>query len=293
MNQESAQATLSYIGLLGGAFVLTAMFYEWLAGKYKDGRKTKTDWKMTSLGLLGVVLFQRPLMMIIVFSIGAALFPHYAESFKWVDQEYFWSSLLAIVLIDELIHGYFHKFAHDRKPKNKTLQKIQNFYKGAHRVHHTNGGNDGKGEINVMQTFAVNWCWFLILPNYILGIVFLYLGFYEAFFWAFIIKNIWGLHNHTNWNYDLYFLNHKYAWVRKTMYALCHVIVFPTMHHQHHSRSKNSARNMQNIVALYDWLLWGTLAIETEKPKISGWRQNKKEEDNVFRRWLNMGQYQN
>ena len=82
-----------------------------------------------------------------------------------------------------------------------------------------------------------------------------------------------GAHVHTNWSYDLYFLNHPKPWVRRTMRALCHVFTFPNQHHQHHSRTRNSARNMQNFLALYDWLLWKTLVIETKRPAVYGWKQ--------------------
>jgi hypothetical protein len=101
-----------------------------------------------------------------------------------------------------------------------------------------------------------------------------------------VFKGLWAAHNHVNWNYDLYFLNHPWPWVRKTMRGLCHIITFPTQHHHHHARGKNSAKNMCNLLALYDWLLFGTLAIETEKPSQYGWKQSPKEEHSIWYRYF-------
>ena len=70
------------------------------------------------------------------------------------------------------------------------------------------------------------------------------------------------------------------------MYGLCHVLTFPTQHHQHHSRSKNSAKNMQNFFAIYDWLFWKTLVIEKERPQIYGWRQAPEEARSALFRYF-------
>lgn len=99
-------------------------------------------------------------------------------------------------------------------------------------------------------------------------------------------KGLWAAHTHVNWNYDLYFHNHRRAWVRKTMWALAHVLVFPTQHHHHHARGPNSARNVTSTLAIYDWLVFGTLAIETSKPKVYGWRQKDPEANSVLKRYF-------
>jgi hypothetical protein len=71
------------------------------------------------------------------------------------------------------------------------------------------------------------------------------------------------------------------------MYALCHVFTFQNMHHHHHSRSANSTKNMCNVISIYDWLLWASLAIEEQRPKIYGWRQTRKEEFSPLYRFFN------
>lgn len=282
---HETSATMSFIAL--GA-LSCFLLYEWLKGRYQNGKKTKEDWVMAglALGFLGAV--QRPVLIYVVFILMTLLFPGYGETLQGLEQQYFWQGLIIYLLIDEYLHGRAHLFAHSPKPKNTVLERIQAFYKIAHRPHHQLGGNDGKGELSATHTYVEHWGWWLILPNYWFGFVCLYLGFYEWFFWGTLFKAIWGMHVHTNWgeSYDLKLLNHKNAVIRKIMYALCHVMVFPNMHHHHHSRSANSARNMCNVLAIYDWLLWDSLAIEDQRPKIYGWRQSEKEEFSPLYRFL-------
>ena len=263
--------------------------YEWLAGRYKDGKKTKEDWAMAALALGFLAAVQRPVLTYVVFFSMTLLLPSFSGTLQGFEQAYFWPGLVIYILIDEYLHGRAHLFAHSRKPKNRMLERIQAFYKIAHRPHHQIGGNDGKGELTATHTYVEHWGWWLILPNYWFGLICLYLGFYEWFFWGTLIKAVWGMHVHTNWgwSYDLMLLNHKSPFVRNIMWGLCHVIVFPNMHHQHHSRSGNSARNMCNVLSVYDWLLWDSLAIEKQRPKIYGWRQTEKEEYSPLYRYFN------
>ncbi|MEM7138422.1 MAG: sterol desaturase [Myxococcota bacterium] len=273
------------VGLAGGVALVVGILYEWLAGKYKDGKKTREDWLMGGLSASFLSIVQRPLLLVVVFAAMTGLFPAHEASLNFIDTQYFWWGLLGFILIDEFLHGATHKLAHIPKVKNKVVRRVQEFYRKAHRPHHLVGGNDGKGELSVTHTIVEGWAWWLFLPNYAFGFAALYLGLHDIFIWGTLIKGVWGLHVHTNWNYDLYFLNHSNKYVRKAMYALCHVITFPTMHQHHHSRGKNSAKNMQNLLALYDWLFWG-IAIETERPKTFGWRQKAAEEHDVIHRFF-------
>ena len=288
VSSQAHDVSLSMSMFAFGALGLL-LSYEWLAGRYKDGKKTKEDWAMAGLALGFLAVVQRPVLTFIVFFIMTFLFPSFNGGLQGFEQQYFWAGLLVYILIDEYLHGRAHLFAHSRKPKNKILERIQAFYKIAHRPHHQIGGNDGKGELTATHTYVEHWGWWLILPNYWFGLICLYLGFYEWFFWGTLIKAVWGMHVHTNWgwSYDLILLNHKHEVIRKIMWGLCHVIVFPNMHHHHHSRSANSARNMCNVLAIYDWLLWDSLAIEKQRPKIYGWRQTDKEEFSPLYRYFN------
>ncbi|BFM14109.1 hypothetical protein R50073_02920 [Maricurvus nonylphenolicus] len=285
---EAVDSTSERMGLIAGVVLISLIGYEWLMGRYRDGRKTREDWAMgfISIGMLAVV--QRPLLMVIIFLGLSALFPAGAESLRWLELEYFWPTIIGYCLIDEYLHGRAHLFAHVAPVETPWLRKIQNFYKRAHRPHHQIGGNDGRGELSVTHTYVEHWGWWLILPNYWFGIICLYFGLYEIFFWGTLVKTLWGMHVHTNWghSYDLYLLNHSNAWVRKLTYAVCHVFTLPNMHHQHHSRSQNSAKNMTNFISVFDWLLWDTLVIEQQRPETYGWRQTPREEHSALYRYF-------
>lgn len=287
MGELTLDNTTEFLSYVIGFFLVTFLLFEFLSGRLRNGKKSREDWYMSGICMAALTLVQRPLLMATIFLLLGFAFPAQFGALNWINQEYFWTCLIVFLMVDELLHGGAHKFSHSKAPKNKVLQKIQAFMKISHRPHHMNGNNDKRGEINVTHTYVEHWAWLLILPNYWFGMATLYFGFYEAFFWGTMIKSVWALHVHTNWNYDLYLLNHSNPIIRKGMYALCHVITFPTMHHQHHSRSKNSAKNMQNFLALWDWLLWDTLVIEKERPEVYGWRQSEREERDVWYRFFN------
>jgi len=233
-----------------------------------------------------MVVVQRPLVLLLLTLGLSGLFPGSAGSLAWLEDQYFLPTLIAFFCIEEFIHGAFHLFAHSRRPKNRLLQWVQAFYKMSHRPHHLAGGQDNKGQLSVTQTFVNGWAWWLIMPNYTFQLVCLYLGLVEVFLVGTAIKGIWAAQTHVNWNWDLYFHNHQWAWVRKTMWALAHVLTFPTQHHHHHSRGPNSARNVTSTLAIYDWLIFGTLAIEKEKPQTYGWRQKDDEASSVLKRYF-------
>ena len=262
--------------------------YEYASGRYQEHRKTSIDWAMGGLSIGFLAAVQRPLLTVVVFLLMYALFPAGSNSYTYLQQEYFWSGLVLYMLLDEYLHGRAHLFAHGSRPASKWLQKVQTFYKIAHRPHHQIGGTDGRGELSATQTYVEHWGWWLILPNYWFGLVCLYLGFYEWFLWGTVVKTIWGMHVHTNWgrSYDLYLLNHRNPIVRRCMWALCHIFTFPNMHHQHHARGANSAKNMTNFISIFDWLLWKTLVIENERPARYGWRQTEKEANSALYRYF-------
>lgn len=280
------QQTLNAMAPIGITLVLFFTIYELVTGKYQKGKKSKEDWMMAGICLGALAFIQRPLLVAAVFFIMNTFFPNHGGQFNWIDQQFLWPGVVLFIIVDEFFHGGSHFFAHLPRTRYKFINRIQSFLKTAHRPHHLNAANDGRGEISVTQTYVEGWGWAFILPNYILALVVLYLGMYDIFLIGTVIKSTWALHNHCNWNYDLYFLNHKYKFVRKIMYGLCHIFTFPTMHQQHHSRSKNSAKNMQNMLSIYDWLFWKTLVIENERPKIFGWRQGEAEENNVLHRFF-------
>lgn len=267
-------------------FILLAACIEWLSGRSGNGARTSSDWKIAGLTAAMMVIVQRPLVLLIIGLSLTVVFPASAGSLSWLEQRHFWPTLIAFFCIEELLHGAGHYFAHSRRPKMKWAQTLQAFYKLSHRPHHIIG-NDERGQISVIQTFTNGWLWWFIMPNYWFQLACLYLGLTEVFLWGTVTKALWSAQTHCNWNYDLYFHNHQWAWVRKTMWWLAHIFTFPTQHHHHHARGKNSANNICGSLAIYDWLIFDTLAIETSRPAVYGWRQSAREQKSVFHRYFN------
>ncbi|MAY38791.1 MULTISPECIES: sterol desaturase [Spongiibacter] len=268
------------------AFIIVFAIWEWFSGRARGARKSREDWQMAGLSAAGMVLIQRPLLLFGIAWIAGAIIPQFHDSLAWLESEYFWVTLIGYIALEELLHGAGHWFAHSRRPKNTWLRRAQNLYKIGHRPHHLSGGNDGKGELSVTQTFVEHWTWWFIMPNYWFQFLALYLGLTEVFVIGTVFKGLWAAHNHVNWNYDLYLLNHRWAWVRNSMYGLCHLFTFPTQHHHHHARGKNSGSNLCNLLSIYDWLLFKTLVIERERPAIYGWRQSPEEEHSALHRYF-------
>jgi hypothetical protein len=262
------------------------LLYEWLKGAHSNGKQTPKDWQMLGIAVSWITIVERPLLILCSYFLFTAFFADAWGTLEWIEADYLLLSVIVFILIDELLHGWVHNFAHARTPANPLLAKLQRWYKVTHRTHHLHGGPDGRGELSVSQTIVVGWGWAFTLPNYWFGYICLYFGLVETWAIGTAIKSLWGIHTHANLDYDLKLLNHPNPLISKTMYCLCHLLTFPTQHHQHHSRSRNSACNLQNMLAIYDWLLWKKLAITYERPKIYGWRKNVKEEGSVLYRYF-------
>ncbi|UDL06398.1 sterol desaturase family protein [Marinobacter sp. CA1] len=269
------------------AFVLIAAVLEWATGRSANGGRTAKDWQIAGLTTFMMIAVQRPLVLFLIGAGLSLMWPGSAGSLAWLESTYFWPTLIAFFCLEELIHGAGHYFAHCRRPKARWAQLAQAVFKHSHRPHHLSGSDD-RGRLTATQTFTNGWLWWLIMPNYWFQLLCLYLGLTEVFLWGTVTKGLWAAHTHAGWNYDLYFHNHRWAWVRKTMWALAHVFTFPTQHHHHHARGRNSARNVCGSLALYDWLIFDTLAIEKEAPAIYGWRQSEREQRSVLYRYFNL-----
>ena len=158
------------------AFIIVFAIWEWFSGRARGARKSREDWQMAGLSAAGMVLIQRPLLLFGIAWIAGAIIPQFHDSLAWLESEYFWVTLIGYIALEELLHGAGHWFAHSRRPKNTWLRRAQNLYKIGHRPHHLSGGNDGKGELSVTQTFVEHWTWWFIMPNYWFQFLALYLG---------------------------------------------------------------------------------------------------------------------
>ncbi|MCG8671861.1 MAG: sterol desaturase [Pseudomonadales bacterium] len=271
--------------IIPATFFVLCILYEWITGNYKDGKLNAVDFKMAAISSVVVALIQRPLVMAMVFGVASLIILPYQGVLASLQDNYFWWTLLAYVLLEEYFHGLGHWFAHTRTPKSKLLRPLHKLFRTAHRPHHLIGNDDEKAQISVGQTFVEGWMYWLVMPNIWFSMIVLFLGLYEVVAFGVVIKGLWSIHVHVNWKYDLYLLNHPNALVRKVTFGLAHVFTFPNQHHQHHARGKNSSKNMHNFLSLYDWLIYDTLVIETTSPNQYGWRQTDEEKQSALYRF--------
>lgn len=267
------------------AFFFICIFYEWKTGNLKKEIISPTDWKMIAICSVGIALVQRPLVMTLIFMLCGVLIAPLADILKPYESQYFWPLLITFILLEEFFHGFGHWLSHSRTLETRWLRPIQKLFKTAHRPHHLIGNDDENAKLTVGQTFVEGWMYLFLMPNIWFSFIALYLGLVHVFLVGMVFKGLWALHVHTNWNYDLYFLNHKNKFIRKIAFVLAHVFTFPTMHQHHHSRGPNSAKNLHNFLSLYDWLIYKTLKIETSAPERFGWRQNDEEKNSALHRF--------
>ncbi len=174
------------------ACIVFYIVYEWAKGAFKDGKKTGKDWQMLGIAVSWITLVEKPLLIFCTFTVCMALMPEHLGALAWLEEQYLISCIIGFVMIDELLHGWAHNFAHERTPKNRWLAKLQRWYKVTHRTHHLHGGADNRGELGVSQTIVVGWGWAITLPNYWFGYICLYLGLVEAWAIGTAIKSLWG-----------------------------------------------------------------------------------------------------
>ncbi|MGB1060487.1 MAG: hypothetical protein ACPGZU_10185, partial [Ketobacter sp.] len=53
--------------LLSVAIIMLLVLYEWVTGKYREGRKTKQDWQMFALSSGVLAVIERPLLLFCCF----------------------------------------------------------------------------------------------------------------------------------------------------------------------------------------------------------------------------------
>ena len=131
---------------LSALLIVVLSVFEWLRGCYREGKKNLADWKMAFISSAGVFAVERPLMVLCVYFGMLAFFPAYEGQLGWLEQQHLLPCIIAFILVDEWLHGWAHHFTHRRRPPQRWLAKLQAFYRGAHRAHHMNGGNDGRGD---------------------------------------------------------------------------------------------------------------------------------------------------
>ena len=66
-------------------FIILTAIWEVFAGRTRDGRKTRQDWKVAFLATFMMVAIQRPLVLLLITLGLTRLFPGSAGSLAWLE----------------------------------------------------------------------------------------------------------------------------------------------------------------------------------------------------------------
>ena len=210
---------------------------ETLTGLFHHSIRTKSDWiqEIGSFFVLSVI--QKPLIVLLVFSICHWLMP---------NQQYImsgwslWFTLPFYLLIDDVLQYWYHRLAHE----TNWLWKL-------HLAHHQ------AEEMGYFVSYRNAALYYAIMPNiWWIGFA-AYLGCAKAIAIGLILKQlvIIGSHSTTKWDQYLY----KFKFLNPFTWVVEHIIVTPAFHYAHHGKSQKDGisdpnGNFGNMFSLWDQL---------------------------------------
>lgn len=167
---------------------------EVLSGYLHRSKRTKSDWIQEFIGFFGLSVLTKPVIVLIVMSLGVAVFPHC----QYVLADWsLWIMLPFYLLIDDLLQYWYHRFAHEYE----WLWKL-------HRPHHQ------AEEMGFLVSYRNAALYYVIMPN-IWWIAFItFLGGAKAVIIGIVLKQlvIIGSHSPTKWEQYIYkFIKYKYS----------------------------------------------------------------------------------
>lgn len=196
--------------------MLALLVIEVFKGSYSRQKVSLNDWVINVTSFLQEN-FVRPL-----FALGIALacawsLPAHQNLLSDLP---FWPTLIAFFFIQDLIHYWYHRLAHEWEP----LWNI-------HRVHHS------PSSMNVMVTSRINFLWQLLMPvNYVSGIA-IYLGLGKVFLFWWVFRACLNYLTHTEIRWDLPFYRIKL--IQPAVWLIEHIFTTPDAHHAHHGFGEN------------------------------------------------------
>ncbi|MFT5032403.1 MAG: hypothetical protein ACI9OO_000333, partial [Bacteroidia bacterium] len=95
------------------AVIVFFILYELAKGATRNGKKNSKDWQMLGIAVTWLHLIERPLLILSSFGLFTLLVPEHVGAFAWLEDQYLLASIIGFVMIDELLHGWVHNFAHE------------------------------------------------------------------------------------------------------------------------------------------------------------------------------------
>lgn len=199
---------LEYLTLITMATLFTLELFR---GTYRRDKVTLNDWVINVTSFLQEN-FIRPIFALAIAAACVILLPAYRGLLADLP---FWPTLIAFLFIQDFIHYWYHRIAHQWTP----LWNI-------HRVHHS------PKSMSVMVNSRINIFWQLLMPvNYVSGVA-IYMGLLEVFLVWWVFRAVLNFLNHTEirWDLPLY----KIKALKPLIWLVEHIFTTPDAHHAHH-----------------------------------------------------------
>lgn len=220
---------------IGTLFILAIL--EAVSGSYTNGKYKLKDWIVGLIATTQLVVLVRPTIVTIVALSLTLAFPQYQNALADVN---FWYALIGYLLIDDLMHYWFHRIAHEK-------DWLWRF----HETHHAST------DINTNVAFKTNTFWILMLPELYFSAACLWLGIVWPLVVAHTFKGALEFFYHFNKRPDL--ILHKNKYLKPLGWLLERLIVLQDTHHAHHGCGKNSKPlgNYSGTLMIWD-IVFGT-----------------------------------
>ncbi len=230
-----------------GSFVV---FYgiELVSRRVHSAPRPRRDIGFTLVGVLSQTLVGGALIGSIAGYIATKFWPQHADTLSSVS---FWLAFPLIFVINEFIHYWLHRAAHEWR----WLWKI-------HRTHHS------AESLNTGVLYRYNVFWVMMIPHTWIGAFAIYFGLGWAFVAAVLLTYIVNVLTHTNFRWDLW-LREKMPWSEPAWKVIERLITLPDTHHAHHAYGKEAHPNGNYAISIFLFdIIFGTA-------KISNCRQSK------------------
>ncbi len=232
---------------------------EILNGHLKRSKRSSSDWIQEAGIFLVLASLIKPLIFLIVMTIGHILFADLQGIIKH------WSlgiSLLFFLLIDDLLQYWYHRSAHEYP----FLWKL-------HRPHHQ------AEEMGFFVSYRNAGLYYLMMPNiwWMALVTFIGGGFAVAIGLIFKQVVIISSHSTVKWDKPLY----KITWLRPFISIIERIFITPAFHHGHHGKSQIDGisepnGNYGNMLSIWDQL-FGSAYFTRQFPDTLGLLNDPKE----------------
>lgn len=220
---------------IGTLFTLAIL--EALLGSYSKGTYKLKDWVVGLFAVSQFVFLIRPTLVASVAFLFTWLIPQFQNSLSEIN---FWVALVSYLLIDDLLHYWFHRLAHEKD----WLWKF-------HETHHAST------DINTNVAFKTNTFWLFLMPELYFSAICLWLGVVWPLVVAHTFKGALEFFYHFNKRPDLILHDNKY--LKPFGWLLERLIVLQDTHHAHHGCGENSKPlgNYSGTLMIWD-IVFGT-----------------------------------